>query len=708
MAGSGNKQNSRRSKSRKPMKPSMFVEGGLLSDWSPVVDSPHLKGKSNNGSNSGNKSSASKNKSIGSGSGGKSKASTSNSRIIEPVKRQMNAVGYNYPQIDPLPDDGAEEHKKLGELDPIVLIDTKIVACIDTSEIKECETVKYTNEHDANTEVDDSFHRGLGFIDKEENLCVKEEKEGFNSDSSSSEEVETDPSSSPEKNSGFLSIGGMKLYTHDISDVEDDEDNESVESSESEDSSNSSDSDTSSDIDDEVAKDYIEGIGRSYKDSNFGVSDGDADINDTLIKFGGIALQEASREYGMKKPQSRKKSQSQTNSIKFRADKDDWSAIDDLMLVKDPRIVNAQRKKHAKSNHPRRLPGKNIYECIISGEKKKQRQDTIALKRRERMIRRGVDLKQINSKLEQMVQNEGDIMSFQLMHSRDCSQVQKLASIYRLRSCSQGSGKRRFVTVTLTEHTGMPSSTDRIRLEKACKIQFGDADLTVNNMSSGKMAANRSKIASKGNTGDLLSVKVNSLTSIDTEIPYSYYSLPFCKPQEGVKDSAENLGIVLVIFLRTVRRDLTHYEELDKEAQAQMNEELSGWKLVVSDVFRVPDHPALLCVMVGDGIQILGMAVVTILFAALGFMSPASRGTLLTGMLFFYMILGILAGYVAVRMWRTIFSGDHKGWVSVCWKVSCFFPGIAFLILFVLNFLLWGSDSTGGFDELGRNGNKFV
>jgi len=90
-------------------------------------------------------------------------------------------------------------------------------------------------------------------------------------------------------------------------------------------------------------------------------------------------------------------------------------------------------------------------------------------------------------------------------------------------------------------------------------------------------------------------------------------------------------GIVLVIFLRTVRRDLTRYEELDKEAQVQMNEELSGWKLVVGDVFRAPSHPKLLCVMVGDGVQILGMAVVTILFAALGFMSPASRGTLITG-----------------------------------------------------------------------------
>uniref|UniRef100_A0A2P2M9N0 Transmembrane 9 superfamily member n=1 Tax=Rhizophora mucronata TaxID=61149 RepID=A0A2P2M9N0_RHIMU len=154
-------------------------------------------------------------------------------------------------------------------------------------------------------------------------------------------------------------------------------------------------------------------------------------------------------------------------------------------------------------------------------------------------------------------------------------------------------------------------------------------------------------------------------------------------------------GIVLVIFLRTVRRDLTRYDEIDKEAQAQMNEELSGWKLVVGDVFRAPNNASLLCVMMGDGVQILGMAVVTIMFAALGFMSPASRGTLLTGMLVFYMILGIAAGYVAVRLWRTISCGDHRGWASVSWKVACFFPGIAFLILTMLNFLLWHSNSTG-------------
>ncbi|KAI3778508.1 hypothetical protein L2E82_07861 [Cichorium intybus] len=89
------------------------------------------------------------------------------------------------------------------------------------------------------------------------------------------------------------------------------------------------------------------------------------------------------------------------------------------------------------------------------------------------------------------------------------------------------------------------------------------------------------------------------------------------------------------------------------------------------------------------------MAMVTILFAAVGFMSLASSGTLLTGMLFFYMILRILAGYVVVHLWRTISSDDNKGWASVCWKVAFFFLGIAFLTLFILNFLLWGSDSTG-------------
>ncbi|XP_042446533.1 transmembrane 9 superfamily member 12-like [Zingiber officinale] len=40
--------------------------------------------------------------------------------------------------------------------------------------------------------------------------------------------------------------------------------------------------------------------------------------------------------------------------------------------------------------------------------------------------------------------------------------------------------------------------------------------------------------------------KVNSLTSLETELPYSYYSLPYCHPQGGIKRSVENLGELLV------------------------------------------------------------------------------------------------------------------------------------------------------------------
>lgn len=44
--------------------------------------------------------------------------------------------------------------------------------------------------------------------------------------------------------------------------------------------------------------------------------------------------------------------------------------------------------------------------------------------------------------------------------------------------------------------------------------------------------------------GNLLKVKVNKLTSTKTQLPYSYYSLPYCRPPTII-DSAENLGEVL-------------------------------------------------------------------------------------------------------------------------------------------------------------------
>ena len=43
---------------------------------------------------------------------------------------------------------------------------------------------------------------------------------------------------------------------------------------------------------------------------------------------------------------------------------------------------------------------------------------------------------------------------------------------------------------------------------------------------------------------DIVNLKVNKLTSTKTQLPYEYYSLPYCRP-DPIVNSAENLGEVL-------------------------------------------------------------------------------------------------------------------------------------------------------------------
>lgn len=312
---------------------------------------------------------------------------------------------------------------------PIVLLDSKeskIVAYVDEGSNKEPQNLEHVYDYsttctlgerpdveqqemecvyDYSTgfSVDENTHRGLGFYNEAEAMhgigssSRADEKEDSDFKSSSDEDMnadfdgEMDDGSAaeklyPEENQGFLSIGGLRLYTHDISEEEDEDDDEddlpeeeTSGSSESGESTGSSDSDDSSDsgseIDDEVAADYLESTGGIDHvvnvDQLVGKIQDDGSVSDdrldeALEKLSGIALQEASKEYGMKKHQSRRKSQaeSQYTPAKYVLS----SALDDLMLVKDPRTVSC-RKKHAakfpqswpleaqKSKNFRRNPG---------------------------------------------------------------------------------------------------------------------------------------------------------------------------------------------------------------------------------------------------------------------------------------------------------------------------------------------------------------
>uniref|UniRef100_A0A7S0EL14 Transmembrane 9 superfamily member n=1 Tax=Hanusia phi TaxID=3032 RepID=A0A7S0EL14_9CRYP len=146
-------------------------------------------------------------------------------------------------------------------------------------------------------------------------------------------------------------------------------------------------------------------------------------------------------------------------------------------------------------------------------------------------------------------------------------------------------------------------------------------------------------------------------------------------------------GMVALIMLRILRKDLYRYNQLEQseEAREEAREE-TGWKLVYNDVFRPPSHATLLSVCAGTGVQLLIMSVLTLLFAALGFLSPANRGSLLSAVLFFYVLMGVPAGYVSARFCKFVKEPNH---FKATLMTALLFPGVCFLVFFLVNLVAW-------------------
>jgi len=125
--------------------------------------------------------------------------------------------------------------------------------------------------------------------------------------------------------------------------------------------------------------------------------------------------------------------------------------------------------------------------------------------------------------------------------------------------------------------------------------------------------------------------------------------------------------------------------------------EETGWKLLSRDVFRPPVNRMFFSVLIGSGAQVLAMTVVTMVFAVLGFLSPANKGTILTAVLVLYVWMGVLAGYSATRIYQYL-GGERMTRNTIFTAV--FFPGTVFGIAFFLHFFLWYYKSSGPFPFL--------
>ncbi|KIY50336.1 hypothetical protein FISHEDRAFT_39632 [Fistulina hepatica ATCC 64428] len=152
--------------------------------------------------------------------------------------------------------------------------------------------------------------------------------------------------------------------------------------------------------------------------------------------------------------------------------------------------------------------------------------------------------------------------------------------------------------------------------------------------------------------------------------------------------------MVSMILLRNVSRDIHRYNAIDLSEDVH---EDWGWKLVHGEVFRTPQNPAVLSVMVGNGAQLCAMVGVTLIFALLGFLSPSNRGSLATIMIVVWSFFGMqvplyVGGYVSSRTYATMGGTLRK---RNAFLTATVMPTLVFGVVFLLNLFLIVAGSSG-------------
>lgn len=152
--------------------------------------------------------------------------------------------------------------------------------------------------------------------------------------------------------------------------------------------------------------------------------------------------------------------------------------------------------------------------------------------------------------------------------------------------------------------------------------------------------------------------------------------------------------LVISILIRNLRKDIAVYNSIDLD-DIEVGDEVdeSGWKLIHADVFRPPSTmPMLYCVLVGSGVQLVISTMSAILLAAVGFINPSRRGSMLNYLLSFYMLCGILAGYTSSRLYKA-FRG--RAWQVCTVATATLFPGSCFALFLFFNTVLAFFRSSG-------------
>ena len=146
-------------------------------------------------------------------------------------------------------------------------------------------------------------------------------------------------------------------------------------------------------------------------------------------------------------------------------------------------------------------------------------------------------------------------------------------------------------------------------------------------------------------------------------------------------------GLVALILMRTLKNDYARYTSegggdlLEMDLDRVVDE--SGWKQVHGDVFRAPQYLLLYSSLIGTGCQLmfLGLCVITLtLFASM----YDERGSAMTAFLVCYSLTSLVAGYAGANFYK---QNHGTEWKKCMLATAVLYPGVCFVIAFLLNFI---------------------
>jgi transmembrane 9 superfamily member 2/4 len=151
-------------------------------------------------------------------------------------------------------------------------------------------------------------------------------------------------------------------------------------------------------------------------------------------------------------------------------------------------------------------------------------------------------------------------------------------------------------------------------------------------------------------------------------------------------------GVIATMFCRVLRKDITTFNELPEE---ELELKVNCWKLVQHDVFRPPScRPMVFSVLVGTGAQLVAAVVAVTLMTILKLVNPYRTGQMLTATVMFYVLSGVVGGYVSARCHK--FCDLQSSWKMNALVTASVLPGLVFGVFCLLNIFLsvWKASST--------------